>query len=363
VDDFRKRGFLPADDPLTRFPSGSPGAVLDDLGAELPARLEDSGFRSWLRAQRVPEYATVTRGADEAVKHLFYVRVGFLASAYVNQIGAPPARRLPANLAVPLCAVCADLQRPPILSYAGYALYNWRRLDPSGPVALGNIDTIQNFVELFDEHWFILVHVDIEARAAAILDAVLGLEAGDRWRNRRAVDAAVGRIADTVRGQTEVLQRIPEHMSPERYFSGFRPYIRLFDRVVYDGVDRAPVSFRGETGAQSSVLPLLDALFKIPHEMNALTRHLSDLRRYMPPSHRALLARVAGHPDIRRVATPEVFDDALTAIADFRSVHFGWAMRYIAEQADEATGTGGTPYLEWLELLREETLAHRVGSE
>ena len=39
---------------------------------------------------------------------------------------------------------------------------------PIGPIALGNIDTIQDFVHLYDEHWFILVHVEIEALAARL---------------------------------------------------------------------------------------------------------------------------------------------------------------------------------------------------
>ena len=89
---------------------------------------------------------------------------------------------MPRNLAVPLCRAARLLRRPPILSYDGYALYNWKRFDTNGPIALGNIDTIQNFVHLYDEHWFILVHVEIEAIAARILGAI-GRSA--RWLARR----------------------------------------------------------------------------------------------------------------------------------------------------------------------------------
>src|SRR5204863_8023169 len=116
------------------------------------------------------------------VLRLYYTRVGFLASAYVNQVGEEPATLLPRTIAVPLCEVCARLGRPPILSYDGYALHNWKRFDPAGPIALGNIDTLQNFVHLYDEHWFILVHVEIEAIAAAIVAAVA--------RAKRALDPA-----------------------------------------------------------------------------------------------------------------------------------------------------------------------------
>jgi indoleamine 2,3-dioxygenase len=50
-------------------------------------------------------------------------------------------------------------------------LYNWKRFRKDRSIALGNIDTIQNFVHFYDEHWFILIHIEIEALAARILDA------------------------------------------------------------------------------------------------------------------------------------------------------------------------------------------------
>jgi len=41
---------------------------------------------------------------------------------------------------------------------------------------LGNIDTLQNFVHMYDEHWFILVHVEIESIAADILAAIASVK-------------------------------------------------------------------------------------------------------------------------------------------------------------------------------------------
>ena len=125
---------------------------------------------------------------------LYYVRLGFLASAYINQVGEEPATLLPRNIAVPLCDVCARLRRPPILSYDGYALYNWKRFDPAGPIALGNIDTIQNFVHLYDEHWFILVHVEIEALAAGLLAAIAQIEEALSRGDRSVSTAVVGHL-------------------------------------------------------------------------------------------------------------------------------------------------------------------------
>ena len=141
----------------------------------MPSLLQDKSFRSLARSLVIPALPQGNMPPDEM--RLYYVRLGFLASAYVNQVGQDPATVLPRNLAVPLCDVCSRLGRPPILSYDGYALYNWKRFDPAGPIALGNIDTIQNFVHLYDEHWFILVHVEIEALAATTLQAIDQAEA------------------------------------------------------------------------------------------------------------------------------------------------------------------------------------------
>ena len=48
------RGFLPKSDPLTAFPLGSPYAVLDEIGRDLPSLLHDAGFRDRARGLRIP---------------------------------------------------------------------------------------------------------------------------------------------------------------------------------------------------------------------------------------------------------------------------------------------------------------------
>src|SRR5229473_8163114 len=124
----RSRGFLPEHDPLIAFASNSEFAGLDKIGRDLPSLLQDPGFRDYARSLDVPLWPEnrVTAG-DLPELRLYYLRVGFLASAYINQVGQEPSGVLPANLALPLCRACKLLNRPPILSYDGYALYNWKR--------------------------------------------------------------------------------------------------------------------------------------------------------------------------------------------------------------------------------------------
>ncbi|HEX4000858.1 MAG TPA: hypothetical protein VHX65_20085 [Pirellulales bacterium] len=358
---FLKRGFLPEADPLTAFPYGSPMAALDEIGHDLPSLLHEPGFRDYARRLVIPPWSEPANPVERRRQlRLYYVRLGFLASGYINQVGAPQATLLPRNLAVPLCDICRRLSRPPILSYDGYALYNWKRFDPAGPIALGNIDTLQNFVHLYDEHWFVLVHVEIEAIAATILAAIDSIARALPGGDAAAVNRSLRTIGDAVWRQVDVLRRIPEKMDPALYYKTFRPYIRFFENVVYEGVETGPLDFRGETGAQSSIMPTLVALMKIPHRPSMLTDHLAAMRDFMPAEHRELIAEVQKLPPLRPLAQKEPFNNVLEAMATFREVHVGYANEYITKRVADPRGTGGTPYMQWLSQLIAETLAHRI---
>jgi indoleamine 2,3-dioxygenase len=368
----RSRVFLPEHDPLIGFTSDSEFAGLDDIGRDLPSLLQDPGFRVYARSLDIPLWPeNRVMASDVPELRLYYVRVGFLASAYINQVGQEPSRVLPANLALPLCRACKLLNRPPILSYDGYALYNWKRFRKDGPIALGNIDTVQNFVHLYDEHWFILVHVEIEAIAARILEAIATVQSALDANAPGPINDAIRNIASAVNELVRVLRRIPEKMDPALYYKTFRPYIRFFENVEYEAevagarvaagsAARLRISFRGETGAQSSIMPLLVAFMKIPHRRSMLTSHLIDMRNYMPAEHRALVGAVEAMPSIRAIASKQNYNAVLDAMAEFRSVHYGWAQEYINRWTDDPRGTGGTPYMQWLRQLIDETLAFKV---
>ncbi|MBP1148955.1 MULTISPECIES: PrnB family protein [Methylocaldum] len=356
---YAERGFLPEQDPLTAFPYDSRYAVIDEVGRDLPSLLHDVGFRAYARELDIPSWEEPVTAETLPQLRLYYLRIGFLASAYVNQVGMEPARMLPRNIAVPLAKACLLLGRPPILSYDGYALYNWKRFRKDQPIRLGNIDTIQNFVHMYDEHWFILVHVEIEAIAADILAAIASVKRKFAVDPNSDIGTELWQIESAVRRQVEVLKRIPEKMDARLYYKTFRPYIRFFDGVTYECVDQAPIRFRGETGAQSSIMPTLVAFLKIPHQRSALTDHLADMRNYMPIEHRRLIEEVEAMPNVRHPRYKESFNAILEAIASFRRVHYGWAQEYINRWTGDPRGTGGTPYMEWLRQMILETEAYQ----
>lgn len=354
------RGFLPEQDPLSSFPGDSPYRLLDDIGKDLPSLLNDGHFRSYARTLNIPSWQDGADDENLPALRLYYLRLGFLASAYINQVGEEVCHVLPANIAVPLAQACKLLERPPILSYDGYALYNWRRFQTDRPIELGNLDTLQNFVHLYDEHWFILVHVEIEAIAADILAAIARIDKALKTVPEPDIEADLWCIATAIGRQVNVLKRIPEKMDPKLYYKTFRPYIRFFENVVYEGVNQQAIDFRGETGAQSSIVPVLVEFMKIPHQSSILTEHLDDMRRYMPKRHRLYIEQVAAMPSIKRSEYRGPFNAILDNLIEFRKVHYGWANEYIHKRVKDPRGTGGTPYMQWLNQMIMETETYKI---
>jgi len=81
--------------------------------------------------------------------------------------------------------------RPPVLSYASYALNNWRRINPELPIELGNIALLQNFHGGQDEEWFVLVHVAIEATATPAIQAIVLAQQAIKKRDTKTVAANI----------------------------------------------------------------------------------------------------------------------------------------------------------------------------
>lgn len=366
----RDRGFLPDFDPLTTFGDDAP-QCLQELGAlarALPDLLDDDELRPRLRRVDPPDGDVFDDLSRRELLRAYSV-AGFLASAHVHKIGAPTESSIPGGVAVPLYEAADRLDRPPILSYDGYALYNWAFEDADRGFMPHNIATITNFVTMLDEQWFIVIHVVIEARAApalaAIGDAQQGVVDGDDGR----VLQALRTMEDALHGIVEALDRMPEHNDPGNYGPSFRPYIKPFEGVTYEGVDAldGPQSYRGETGAQSSLFPALDAALTVDHDENPLVKHVRDMREYMPPRHRAFIDAIDDGPDVRAYvadrandALVEAYNSCIEELIEFREIHAGYAREYIMERVGDEEGTGGTPYGPFLDNLIDDTRARTL---
>lgn len=369
-----ERGFLPQEDPLVSL--SEPFEDWEQCARQLPKLFASDRLRAVL--EDLPPFdADALRNGREVERAM--VLLSYLGHAYVWG-GEHPAQRLPARLAQPWHEVAARLGRPPVLSYASYALHNWFRFDRRKPIACGNIGLIQNFLGGIDEEWFILIHVEIEQHAAAglgVLERIQQAHAATLAADLAALEGSLGRMYAT-------MQRMPEHCDPYIYYHRVRPYIHgwknhpdLPGGLIYEGVDEyggAPQQFRGETGAQSSIVPALDAVLGVAHQPDELRVYLMEMRTYMPPGHRAFIEGLESRPPVReailasgRADLRQLYDACVAHLENFRSLHLEYAARYIFRQAQtdaknpHHVGTGGTPFMQYLKKHRDETTAHRVG--
>src|SRR2546430_11483338 len=228
-----QRGFLPAVDPLTHLAGRF--AVWDAVGLGLPKLLAAGRARSVL--SRLPALDP-SELPDAAIPRAM-VLLSFFGHAYVYQSWQTDvADRLPAAVARPWASTAGRLGRPPILSYASYALDNWRRLDANEPIALGNLALLQNFVGGLDEEWFITVHVQIEAQAASALVTLPPAQQAAVDGDPAALEQALGTIAAALGRMNESLLRMPENCDPYIYYQRWRPFIHGWDLhpTVYEGV-------------------------------------------------------------------------------------------------------------------------------
>jgi indoleamine 2,3-dioxygenase len=372
-----ERGFLPLQDPLTRLPKAFD--AWESAALDLPKLFASDHIRSTL--ENLPPFPieALTSNFD---RERAMTLLSYLGHSYVWG-GAKAAEVLPKRLAVPWHAVAHGLGRPPVLSYSSYALHNFFRFDPIREIECGNIGLIQNFLGGIDEEWFILIHVDIERKAApamAMLHECLdAAEAVDAER----LEELLAQVSAAIDSMYQTLKRMPELCDPYIYYRRVRPYIHGWKNhpdlpagLIYEGVAAyggQPQQFRGETGAQSAIIPSLDAMLGVGHKEDMLRTYLMEMRAYMPPTHRAFVesleARGPVRPFVRQAGRARLtgaYNACVDGVEYFRSLHLEYAAQYIFRQAQtddknpHAVGTGGTPFMPYLTKHRDETGRHRL---
>lgn len=373
------RGFLPDDDPLTRLPSEF--RPWEEMGLALPKLLVTGRVSEALINLPVINTEVLT---TEAELELAMLLLSFLGHAYVwgREV---PRDKIPEVIAKPWYEIALKLKRPPILSYASYALNNWRRLDHNAPVELGNIVLLQNFLGGLDEEWFVLVHVDIEMKAAPALQRFKALQNACDTGHVDELIRHLEVLVDALEHMCTTLDRMTEHCDPYIYYNRVRPYIHgwkdspaLPQGVLYENVTAYHGKrqyFRGETGAQSTIIPCFDAILGVIHQEDPMHTYLTEMRDYMPWRHRQFLQEIETGGAIREFvvahATKELqlrdhYNTCLHLLSRFRQTHLRLAAHYIQKQSQSSlanpteTGTGGTPFMRYLKKHKDETLSFLV---
>ena len=382
-----ERGFLPDPDPIVVLPHSEVFSPLEDMAGQLPKLLVAGALRKELMdfskqiLCQVAQHASGMVGQyarDSQIARRLKVIFDYLGQAYVWGQD-PPATSIPEGFAEFWFRVSDKLDLPPVLCYAPYALYNWRRLDPDKPIALGNIAIVQNFLGGMDEDWFVLIHVDIEHQARPIPGAIITALQATASADADALLGSIATITASLENMLETLNRMPEFCDPYIYYTRVRPYLHgwkdnpsLPNGLHYPAIGQ--YKFRGESGAQSAIVPSLVAALDIRHTESTFTPYLAEMLNYMPKEHRRFVRAIEhlahnGHSILdfvvaRKDTNPELYAsyrDCRHTLHAFRQKHFEYAGRYIHAQDQRhganphAIGTAGTPFMTSLKQLMDET--------
>jgi indoleamine 2,3-dioxygenase len=337
---------------------------LADLATTLPAHVAERTLRDTLEALPVFNVSPLSEVTDFRLVERAFQIYSHLAQTFVWVDEHDPRQHIPAGVAVPFVKLANLVERLPIIIYAMTALANYERLDSDGEIEVDNTRVVQKLIDIPDESWFHLIHVEIERHAAPAIDGCVRAVEMANHSDTGGLTKVLAIIPPAFDNMIATFKRIGIGCKPETYFHTLRPYLFGFDDIVYEGVEEfggVPQTFRGETGAQSTVIPAIQRFLGLRHAPGGLTEHLEIMIDYMPKPHREFLRRIDKFAVRDLVvkagdtALTEVYNECLQQVVEFRSLHLKRAHAYIARRVENPIGTGGTDFMRWLEQLRDET--------
>jgi len=376
-------GFLGTHEPLKSFTTPSNSLKnLENIAAEIPKLLLTGSLQKQINNLDTNDFCIDAVVEDPANINLAMNFLSFLSHAYIwgdNE----PHDKLPQVLAAPWVKAARILERPPILSYASYCLENWYKVNSKQGISLENVALITNFLGGVDEDWFVTIHVCIEDAARGAILAAKSISQLDESSTSDELINDLINIRDSMRKVNMIFKRMPEKCDPYIYYHRVRPFIfgtkdnpDLPNGLVYEGeFDNRPQFFRGETGAQSSIIPSLDGALQIKHTNDNLRHYLNEMRDYMPKLHRDFISELEKTSKARLLikdssAATSCYNECLEEIRAFRSLHLEYAGTYIHKQSQiknpfgrggsTITGTGGTPFMSYLKKHRDETADQKI---
>ena len=376
--------FLPKQDPLKEFKNPNPSSQrIEKIAKSLPKLLLTGAIHDViddLNTNALSVNTLIKNGNSREIK-LAMSYLSFIAHAYIWG-GAKPKSVLPEAIAKPWVQLADHLGRPPILSYASYCLDNWYRINPKKKISLENVALINNFLGGVDEDWFVTIHVCIENAANDAIEAAQNISKISKYEPV-LLSKNLRKIAKAMKEVNSIFARMPERCDPYVYYHRVRPFIfgtkdnpDLKKGLIYKNqFNNKPQLYRGETGAQSSIIPLLDGALGVKHTNDNLRHYLNEMRDYMPPEHRKIIEVAESKSQVskfinRTQKLKKEYNACLEQIKLFRSQHLEYAATYIHKQSQIKNpfgsggslirGTGGTPFMKYLRKHRDETHKHKV---
>ena len=377
--------FFPKTPPIRYYKTKSKSLLnLTNIASELPKLLLTNKVQTTINNLKKDDFSVdlLINKKNEKEINLAMAHLSFIAHAFIWG-GKKPEKILPEVVSDPWVKLSKYLGRPPILSYASYCLDNWYKINDDKPIALDNVALINNFLGGVDEDWFVTIHVCIEDAASDAIDSAYKISKLDESSKTDEFLLNLNRINNSLKKVNEIFSKMPEKCDPYIYYHRVRPYIfgtkdnpDLKKGLIYENqYNNEPQFFRGETGAQSSIIPFLDGALGIEHTNDNLRHYLNEMRDYMPPNHRKMIEDVEVSSNAKELIYRskkliQKYNSCLEEIRKFRAQHLEYAATYIHKQAQVSNsfgsggstvrGTGGTPFMKYLKKHRDETNQQKV---
>ncbi|KAL1891290.1 Indoleamine 2,3-dioxygenase [Sporothrix stenoceras] len=366
-----KHGFLPNELPLARLPDpyyNKWEAVVANLQALILSR------RLRGVVDRLPVLSTVGLEHDSEWRRAYSI-LCFMAHGYIWG-GDSPSDRLPPPITVPLLAISAHLEVPPVATYAAVCLWNFKPLFvDEGVDQLENLATLNTLTGSIDESWFYLVSVAMEARGGPMIAIMLKAMAAVREDDADTVTACLCAFAERLDDLGELLQRLHEQCDPTVFYQRIRPFLAgsknmadaglphgvIYDEGRSDGKDQEYRQYSGGSNAQSSLIQFFDIVLGVEHRPTGVkaggdadkdgeeaaakasaSRHnfILEMRKYMPGAHARFLQDVSDVANIRSYVLANqaagtnrplsiAYDSCLAMLRALRDKHIAVVTRYI----------------------------------
>ncbi|KAG6879785.1 hypothetical protein C0992_011583 [Termitomyces sp. T32_za158] len=401
-------GFMPPEGPMGRLPLPWEAWEIF-LDVAIAARLqlgdksgitetEKAASESWrANVRRMPLLSITELQSSPTLLRRAHLVLTYIMHFYIHSLPPDAPIIIPRTLALPVLRVSANLDMPPLLTYADTVLYNCMyRYTSTGAPSIGDLRIKTMFSSLMDEEEFYLCSARIELRGGDVLKLMRvtmdEVFAGNQTAARRITGYMLS-MADTIKELKALLMDVRRECRPEVYYNEIRPWLRGEDSAsnvrewVFEGIEedislKTPLELSGPSAGQSSLIHALDVFLGINHQSSSSGKRsfMARMQTYMPRNHRLFLDRLASSPRTLRAFVMASRDDylhqaynlAVLALKEFRDAHMIIATLYILGPARRAAklaetmnqrdgqpllGTGGTDLVKFLKDTRARTSA------
>lgn len=370
-----KCGFLPSELPLQRLPHPAYDKwerIINNFQSLLLSK------RLRIVIDRLPVLPTSHLETEPEWRRA-YSMLAFMAHGYIWG-GEKPSEVLPPPITYPLVQVSAHLGVPPVATYSGLCLWNYKPIFLSDNLTLDNLSTLTTFTGSLDEQWFYLVSVAIEARGGPTIPLMLKAIDAARCDELETVTLCLRSLAEVLDDLGSLLVRMYENCDTHVFYHRIRPYLAgsknmrdagLPHGVKYDDGTQNPTwrQYGGGSNAQSSLIQFFDIVLGVEHRptgekrnesseseaepgMAPQARHnfIQEMRQYMPGPHRKFLQAVESVANIREYIESHrsnaqlciAYDACLAMLRALRDKHIQMVSRYIIVKSRESRSMSRT---------------------